>query len=84
MTKYIKKIYSDKENDTYFILAAKTKEAGHHILDLDKNLNFQRLRIIHKKIKLATLSESAHTAKIERSKKNGKINYSILKVFKNN
>ena len=37
MTKYIKKIYLNKELETYFILASKTKDAGHHVIDLDKN-----------------------------------------------
>ena len=83
MTKYIKKIYLNKENGGNFILAAKTKEAGHHVLDLDKDLKYLKLRIIHKKIKLATLKESLYSAKIEKSKKNGKIHYKILKVFKN-
>ena len=83
MTKYIKKIYRNNENGQIFILAAKTKEAGHHVLDLDKDLKYLKLRIIHKKIKLATLEESLYSAKIEKSKKNGKIHYEILKVFKN-
>ena len=55
MTKYIKKIYLNKELETYFILASKTKDAGHHVIDLDKNFKYIKLRIVHKKIKLATM-----------------------------
>lgn len=80
MTKYIKKIYS--ENGNNFILASKTKESGHHIIDLDHNLNFLRMRVINKKIKLSTIREIGSSAKIEKTKKKGKINYNILKIYK--
>ena len=83
MTKYIKNIYLNKENGGNFILAAKTKGAGHHVLDLDKDLKYLKLKISQKIIKLATLEEPLYSAKIEKSKKNGKIHYEILKVFKN-
>tara|TARA_B110001454_G_scaffold99503_1_gene93997 strand:+ start:461 stop:715 length:255 start_codon:yes stop_codon:yes gene_type:complete len=81
MTKYVKKIYA--ENEKYFILASKTKEAGHHIIDLDHNLNFLRIRIVNKKIKLSTISETESSAKIEKTKKNGKLHYNVLKIYKN-
>ena len=84
MTKYIKKIYLNKELETYFILASKTKDAGHHVIDLDKNFKYIKLRIVHKKIKLATLDKTIFSAKIEKSKKNRKIHYEVLKIFKPN
>ena len=44
MTIYIKKIYNYLNNSEskYFILAAKTTSAGHHILDLDRDLKILR------------------------------------------
>ena len=47
MTVYIKKIYNHLNNNEskYFILAAKTASAGHHILDLDRNLKILKRRI---------------------------------------
>jgi hypothetical protein len=85
MTIYIKKIYNCLNNNEskYFILAAKTTSAGHHILDLDRNLKILRTRILHKKIKLNTVKESGMSAKIEKTKKNSKLHYNILKIYKN-
>ena len=84
MTIYIKKIYNYLNNNEskYFILAAKTTSACHHILDLDRNLKILRTRILHKKIKLNTVKESGMSAKIEKTKKNSKLHYNILKIYK--
>ena len=55
MTIYIKKIYNYLNNNEskYFILAAKTASAGHHILDLDRDLKISKIRILHKKVKFS-------------------------------
>ena len=84
MTIYIKKIYNHLNNNEskYFILAAKTTSAGHHILDLDIDLKISKIRILHKKIKLNTIEESGMSAKIEKTKKNSKLHYNILKIYK--
>ena len=84
MTIYIKKIYNNlNDNESkYFILAAKTTSAGHHILDLDRDLKISKIRILHKKIKLNTIEESGMSAKIEKTKKNSKLHYNILKIYK--
>ena len=84
MTIYIKKIYNNlNDNESkYFILAAKTTSAGHHILDLDIDLKISKIRILHKKIKLNTIEESGMSAKIEKTKKNSKLHYNILKIYK--
>ena len=84
MTIYIKKIYHCLNNNEskYFILAAKTTSAGHHILDLDRNLKILRTRKLHKKIKLNTVKESGMSAKIEKTKKNSSLHYNILKIYK--
>ena len=84
MTIYIKKIYNNlNDNESkYFILAAKTTSAGHHILDLDRDLKISKIRILHKKIKLNTIEESGMSAKIEKTKKNCKLHYNILKIYK--
>ena len=84
MTIYIKKIYNYLNDNElkYFILAAKTTSAGHHILDLDRDLKILRTRILHKKIKLNTVKESGMSAKIEKTKKNSKLHYNILKIYK--
>ena len=84
MTIYIKKIYNYLNNNEskYFILAAKTTSAGHHILDLDRDLKISKIRILHKKIKLNTIEESGMSAKIEKTKKNSKLHYNILKIYK--
>lgn len=84
MTIYIKKIYNYLNNNEskYFILAAKTTSAGHHILDLDRDLKISKIRILHKKVKLNTIEESGMSAKIEKTKKNSKLHYNILKIYK--
>ena len=84
MTIYIKKIYNNlNDNESkYFILAAKTTSAGHHILDLNIDLKISKIRILHKKIKLNTIEESGMSAKIEKTKKNSKLHYNILKIYK--
>ena len=84
MTIYIKKIYNNlNDNESkYFILAAKTTSAGHHILDLDRDLKISKIRILHKKVKLNTIEESGMSAKIEKTKKNSKLHYNILKIYK--
>ena len=84
MTIYIKKIYNNlNDNESkYFILAAKTTSAGHHIIDLDRDLKISKIRILHKKIKLNTIEESGMSAKIEKTKKNSKLHYNILKIYK--
>ena len=84
MTIYIKKIYNYLNNNEskYFILAAKTTSAGHHILDLDRNLKISKIRILHKKIKINTIEESGMSAKIEKTKKNSKLHYNILRIYK--
>ena len=84
MTIYIKKIYNYLNNNEskYFILAAKTTSAGQHILDLDRNFKILRTRILHKKVKLNTVKESGMSAKIEKTKKNSKLHYNILKIYK--
>ena len=84
MTIYIKKIYNhlDDNKSKYFILAAKTASAGHHIIDLDRDLKISKIRILHKKIKLSTIEESGMSAKIEKTKKNSKLHYNILKIYK--
>ena len=84
MTIYIKKIYNYLNNNEskYFILAAKTTSAGHHIIDLDRDLKISKIRILHKKVKLNTIEESGMSAKIEKTKKNSKLHYNILKIYK--
>ena len=84
MTIYIKKIYNYLNNNEskYFILAAKTTSAGHHILDLDRDLKISKIRILHKKIKINTIEESGMSAKIEKTKKNSKLHYNILRIYK--
>tara|TARA_A100001015_G_scaffold262823_1_gene309317 strand:+ start:314 stop:568 length:255 start_codon:yes stop_codon:yes gene_type:complete len=83
MPSYIKKIYTNKKTGDKIILASKnTNGPGHHLIELTEN--FEKLRVIlsFKKIKISSLEETGMKAKIEKTKKNKKLDYIILKVFK--
>ncbi|MDA9591630.1 hypothetical protein N9R78_01040 [Pelagibacteraceae bacterium] len=83
MTTYIKKIHIDKETKKNIILAAKNSSGpGHHLIELTDTLEISKFRLVHKKIKLITLEETGMSAKIEKTKKDGKLHYNILKVYK--
>ena len=83
MTTYVKKIHIDKETKKNIILAAKNSNGpGHHLIELTDALEISQFKLIHKKIKLITLEETGMSAKIEKTKKDGKLHYNILKVYK--
>tara|TARA_B110000444_G_scaffold147054_1_gene137497 strand:- start:682 stop:933 length:252 start_codon:yes stop_codon:yes gene_type:complete len=83
MTTYVKKIHIDKVTKKNIILAAKNSNGpGHHLIELTDTLEISQFRLIHKKIKLITLEETGMSAKIEKTKKDGKLHYNILKVYK--
>ena len=52
------------------------------MIGLTRNLKILRTRILHKKIKLNTVKESGMSAKIEKTEKNSKLHYNILKIYK--
>tara|TARA_B110000483_G_scaffold205797_1_gene249663 strand:+ start:95 stop:346 length:252 start_codon:yes stop_codon:yes gene_type:complete len=83
MTTYVKKIHIDKVTKKNIILAAKNSNGpGHHLIELTDTLEISQFRLIHKKIKLITLEDTGMSAKIEKTKKDGKLHYNILKVYK--
>ena len=83
MTTYVKKIHIDKETKKNIILAAKNSNGpGHHLIELTDTLEISQFRLVHKKIKLISLEETGMSAKIEKTKKDGKLHYNILKVYK--
>ena len=83
MTTYLKKIFIDKESKKHNILAAKnTNGPGHHLVELKNTLEILQFKLVHKKIKLITLEDTGMSAKIEKTKKNGKLHYNLLKVYK--
>ena len=83
MTTYLKKIFIDKESKKHIILAAKnTNGPGHHLIELTTTLEISKFKLIHTKIKLITLDDTGMNAKIEKTKKNGKLHYNLLKVYK--
>ena len=83
MATYVKKIHIDKETKKNIILAAKNSNGpGHHLIELTDTLEISQFRLVHKKIKLITLEETGMSAKIEKTKKDGKLHYNILKVYK--
>ena len=83
MTTYLKKIFIDKESKKHIILAAKnTNGTGHHLVELTNTLEILQFKLVHKKIKLITLEDTGMSAKIEKTKKNGKLHYNLLKVYK--
>ena len=85
MTSYVKKIHIDKESNKYIILAAKNSNSpGHHVLELTHNLQIKVLKIVHKKIKILTLTDTGMSAKISKSKDSGKLIYEILKIYNRN
>ena len=83
MTIYVKKIHLNKESQKYIILAAKnTNGPGHHLIELSDTLEISQFRLIHHKVKLITLEDTGMSAKIEKTKKDGKLHYNLLKVYK--
>ena len=83
MTTYVKKIHKDKETKLNIILAAKNSNGpGHHLIELTETLEIALFKLVHKKIKLITLEDTGMTAKIEKTKKDGKLHYNLLKVYK--
>ena len=83
MTTYVKKIHIDKESKKHIILAAKnTNGQGHHLVELTNTLEISQFILVHKKIKLITLEDTGMSAKIEKTKKNGKLHYNLLKIYK--
>jgi hypothetical protein len=83
MTTYVKKIHIDKESKKHIILAAKNINwPGHHLIELTNTLEISQFKLVHKKIKLITLEDTGMSAKIEKTKKNGKLHYNLLKVYK--
>ena len=83
MTTYVKKIHIDKETNKNIILAAKNSNGpGHHLIELNDTLELSQFRLVHKKIKLITLDDTGMSAKIEKTKKNGKLHYNLLKIYK--
>ena len=83
MTTYVKKIHIDKESRKRIILAAKNSNGpGHHLIELTDTLEISEFKLVHKKVKLISLEETGMSAKIEKTKKNGKLHYNLLKVYK--
>ena len=83
MAAYVKKIHIDKETRKYIILAAKnTNGPGHHLIELTDSLEISQFKLDHKKVKLISLEDTGMSAKIEKTKKDGKLYYNLLKVYK--
>ena len=83
MASYIKKIHIDKETGNHIILAAKnTNGSGHHLIELTDTLEISQFKLVHKKVKLISLEDTGMSAKIEKTKKDGKLHYNLLKVYK--
>ena len=83
MAAYVKKIHIDKETGKHIILAAKnTNGPGHHLIELTDTLEISQFTLINKKIKLISLKHTGMSAKIEKTKKDGKLYYNLLKVYK--
>ena len=83
MAAYVKKIHIDKETGKHIILAAKnTNGRGHHLIELTDTLEISQFKLVHKKIKLISLEHTGMSAKIEKTQKDGKLHYNLLKVYK--
>ena len=83
MATYIKKIHIDKETRKHIILASKnTNGPGHHLIELTDSLEISQFKLVHKKVKLISLEDTGMSAKIEKTKKDGKLHYNLLKVYK--
>ena len=83
MAAYVKKIHIDRETGKHIILAAKnTNGPGHHLIELTDTLEISQFKLVHKKIKLISLKHTGMSAKIEKTKKDGKLYYNLLKVYK--
>ena len=83
MAAYVKKIHIDKETRKHIILASKnTNGPGHHLIELTDTLEISQFKLVHKKIKLVSLEHTGMSAKIEKTKKDGKLHYNLLKVYK--
>ena len=55
---------------------------GHHLIELTDTLEISQFKLVHKKVKLISLEETGMSAKIEKTKKDGKLHYNLLKVYK--
>jgi hypothetical protein len=83
MAAYVKKIHIDKETRKHIILASKnTNGPGHHLIELTDSLEISQFKLVHKKVKLISLEDTGMSAKIEKTKKDGKLHYNLLKVYK--
>ena len=83
MVAYVKKIHIDKETRKLIILADKnTNGPGHHLIELTDTLEISQFKLVHKKVKLISLEDTGMSAKIEKTKRDGKLHYNLLKVYK--